>query len=462
MFQEGLGYKRIHQLLKMKLYTVRDYGRRYKNGDYGFGFNSPLIPEEKELVKLVRFAVANTSKSIESICHSLNIPYEKPVLKSLHDKEDTERSRFILESNECRSDSPEFDHGREVGMGFGPELPSQRDLKGLQEGSCGWRLYTRIIKKKRIAAVEELIAQGYSISNACKIAGVARSKYYRSKQLTKKEYSDCLLLELIELIQTKKHIDFTYGIFRVTATVNDILLNSCDTQHKELILNGSNKINHKRIQRLMASNGLNAKIKRATMPKDYYIAQKEHERLGKAKNILNRDFFTAENPMERLVTDVTYLPCTDVKFIYLSPLMDLYNQEIISFKISYSNSSNMVEGMLKHLEKDKLKGAMIHSDQGSVYTANSWVSLCDGLGVTRSMSRRGNCWDNSVMEGFFSRLKSDLRLTKREKKVIYDSKTLIAIVKDYIYWYNNERIQKRLNYLSPVQYRELNVKGVVC
>ena len=171
--------------------------------------------------------------------------------------------------------------------------------------------------------------------------------------------------------------------------------------------------------------------------------------------------------MRKLTTDVTYIPCSDQKFIYVSPLLDLFNHEVVSYSISAVNSEEFVRRMLTALPPEALKDALIHNDQGSVYWSNGWVKLCEELQVVRSMSRRGNCWDNALSENFFSGMKVDLGLTKQGYKTLLPAKEVRALVNDYMPWYNTERIQKKLNYMSPVHYREsfldkrLRANGIV-
>ena len=158
--------------------------------------------------------------------------------------------------------------------------------------------------------------------------------------------------------------------------------------------------------------------------------------------------------MRKLTTDVTYIPCRDQKFIFLSPLLDLFNCQIASYSISTVNSEALVKRMLTLLPPEMLKGAMIHNDQGSVYWSNGWVELCKKLQIVRSMSRRGNCWDNALSENFFAALKSELGLTNSAYKTLLPAKEVKEMIEDYISWYNTGRIQKKLGYMSPVQFKE--------
>ncbi len=168
-----------------------------------------------------------------------------------------------------------------------------------------------------------------------------------------------------------------------------------------------------------------------------------------ADNILNREF-TAEKPFEKLTTDVTQFNVCDDK-VYLSPVMDLYNREIVSYSISLSPSLGQVREMLNGLF-DKLPETatpIFHSDQGWQYQHNEYQRLLKEHNITQSMSRKGNCMDNGAMENFFGRLKVEMFYGEKFESV----NTFIDKLKEYIYYYNNERISIKLKNMSPVQYR---------
>ena len=256
-----------------------------------------------------------------------------------------------------------------------------------------------------------------------------------------------------------------YGIERLTGEVNNRLLKAGPGLMARILRNGT-RVNRKRVHRLMKEHGIHSRIRRRKHPANYYKAVGEMLKKNRAPNILRRDF-AAWTPMRKLTTDVTYIPCSDQKFIYVSPLLDLFNHEVVSYSISAVNSEAFVRRMLTALPPEALKDALIHNDQGSVYWSNGWVKLCEELQVVRSMSRRGNCWDNALSENFFSGMKVDLGLTKQGYKTLLPAKEVRGLVNDYMPWYNTERIQKKLNYLSPVHYREafldqrLRANGIV-
>jgi len=213
------------------------------------------------------------------------------------------------------------------------------------------------------------------------------------------------------------------------------------------------QINHKRVERIMSSCDLHAKIRRRRYPKNYYLTLKEKsEQLP--RNILARNFIS-ESPGKKFVTDITYLP-TKEGWLYLAAVMDLYNHEIVSYKTSRFMSLNLVTEVVKQMTKQgfNLQGTMIHSDMGWTYTNRVYVDCLRSLGVNQSMSRKGNCWDNACIENFFGLFKSETIKQKPSREVLSVDE-MKKLVDDYIYWFNNQRIQKKLGYLSPVNYRKL-------
>ena len=170
-----------------------------------------------------------------------------------------------------------------------------------------------------------------------------------------------------------------------------------------------------------------------------------------APNILNRNF-KATKPFEKLTTDVTEFNVCDEK-IYLSPILDMYNNEILSYSISLSpnfyQTREMLNGLIKQLPPNV--NPILHSDQGWQYQMREYQQILKDNNITQSMSRKGNCLDNSVMENFFGRLKTEMFFGEKFESV----NTFIDKLKEYIYYYNNERIITKLK-MSPVKYRTQN------
>lgn len=202
-------------------------------------------------------------------------------------------------------------------------------------------------------------------------------------------------------------------------------------------------INHKTTQKLMHELGLAGKMRRSK----YRSYRGE---VGKtAPNILNRNF-KASKPFEKLVTDVTEFAVCDEK-VYLSPVMDLYNREIVSYSISRSANFTPTREMLIELFKKLPKDSkpLMHSDQGWQYQMRVYTDLLKEHGITQSMSRKGNCLDNGAIENFFGRLKVEMFFGERFESV----KDFERKLRDYIRYFNQDRISLKLGGLSPVQYR---------
>lgn len=213
--------------------------------------------------------------------------------------------------------------------------------------------------------------------------------------------------------------------------------------HTELAKQGWT-IAKKTVLKLMRSLRLVCKVRRKKRYKSY---QGEQGRI--APNVLNREF-EAKAPNQKWVTDVTEFSVGDRK-LYLSPVMDLFDRQIISHTISSSPNLDLtntsLRGALATLECGQKP--LVHSDQGFQYQHASWRNLLEGAGATQSMSRKGNCYDNAVMENFFGHLKEELFHRVR----FLSTDALAAQLKEYIRWYNTERISTKLKGLSPVQYR---------
>ena len=202
-------------------------------------------------------------------------------------------------------------------------------------------------------------------------------------------------------------------------------------------------INHKTVSRLMRTLGLKSQIR----IKKYRSYKGE---IGKvAPNLINRDFH-ADAPNQKWTTDITEFSLFGKK-LYLSPILDMYNGEIISYNISEHPVLGQVIDMLdKAFEKIPNDTDLIfHSDQGWQYQHKMYQQKLREKGIRQSMSRKGNCLDNAIMENFFGLLKSEL-LYLREFESLEEFREELE---KYIYYYNNQRIKGKLKGLSPVQYR---------
>lgn len=210
-------------------------------------------------------------------------------------------------------------------------------------------------------------------------------------------------------------------------------------------------INHKTVLRLMKALGLKSIIR----VKKYRSYRGEQGRI--APNILERNF-KADQPNRKWATDVTEFNVSGSK-LYLSPIIDLYNGEIISYDLSERPAFAQVINMLKKgFRKIKnTENLIIHSDQGWQYQMKTYQHMLKEKGIIQSMSRKGNCLDNAVIENFFGTLKSEMFYTKKFKTI----DELKKEIKKYINYYNNDRIRLNLKGKSPVQYRTLSYNNIV-
>lgn len=208
-------------------------------------------------------------------------------------------------------------------------------------------------------------------------------------------------------------------------------------------------LNHKTVQRLMGKLGLKSKIRKVR-----YCSYKGE--VGKvAPNIINRNF-VASAPNRKWATDVTQINIGSEK-LYLSSLLDMFNGEIISYNISKSPNLAQVYDMLDKAFAlfDSLKGLVLHSDQGWQYQHYGYRKRLAERGIIQSMSRKGNCLDNAMVENFFGIMKSELLYAEKFESTEAFTKAL----DEYIEYYNHIRIKSRLNGKSPVQYRTLSLFG---
>ena len=258
-----------------------------------------------------------------------------------------------------------------------------------------------------------------------KLSGLARSTYYyyqKYQNTDKYEYEKQVIQEIFNSNKGR------YGYRRITMVMH----------------NKGYVINHKTVLKLMNSLGLKGKQRK----NDKYHSYKGQ--VGKvADNHLNREFY-AEKPFEKLTTDVTQFKIGDEK-IYLSPVMDLFNREIVSYSISTSPNlwqiREMLDGLFEKLPADATP--LFHSDQGWQYQHAEYQRLLAEHNIKQSMSRKGNCMDNGAMENFFGRLKVEMYYGEKFESV----NTFIDELKQYIDYYNNERISTKLKGMSPVKYR---------
>ena len=199
-------------------------------------------------------------------------------------------------------------------------------------------------------------------------------------------------------------------------------------------------LNHKLIRRYKHILGLET-VKRTK--KGLSFSRSKEKNLTNKVQYLIECNFKSERPGQKFSSDVSYIKCSDGT-LYLSAIKDYFNKEIVSLSTS---NINLIKESYKDLKLQE--GSIINTDQGAVYFAYEYVELAKQMGFTRSMSHRGHCWENCPIENWFCQLKHEWlcqfsKITKKQAAIE---------IKKYVHWYNNERIQKELGYLSPVQYR---------
>ena len=263
----------------------------------------------------------------------------------------------------------------------------------------------------------------------CEALGVSRSGFYAwcSRSRSQRSQADELIGNLVR--QSFLGSDRTYGARRVWRDVL-ALGHDCGLH---------------RIERLMRLQALRARPKRRGLPKD------RGERSAVAENVLDRQF-QAEAPNQKWVADFTYI-WTAEGWLYVAVVLDLFSRRAVGWSMQESMTSQLVADalMMAVWRRGKPMALLHHSDQGSQYTSEHFQGLLKDQGITCSMSRAGEVWDNSAMESFFSSLK-----TERTSRKIYRSRTdARSDVFDYIErFYNPTRRHSTLGYVSPIQFEE--------
>jgi transposase InsO family protein len=277
--------------------------------------------------------------------------------------------------------------------------------------------------------IVEALHGKYSIAELCMFLQISRSGYYKYVKRQLQPNPDEEIQDKIGKLYWQRK--GTFGYRRIQT---------------ELKRQFDQVVNHKKVLRIMQDMGIKAKIRRKR-----HIHIKQAADLGNriAENILNRDFHT-DKPNQKWVTDVTYIQTTE-GWLYLSPIMDLFNNEIISYCIQDRNDIPLVLETVKQAFENRkdASGVILHSDRGFQYTSYEYHDMLQKVGARISMSRKGNCYDNACIESFFSHLKT-------EELYLYDipdKKEAQRRIEEYIRYYNEERIQLNKNKLTPVEYR---------
>ena len=275
--------------------------------------------------------------------------------------------------------------------------------------------------------IEQLKTE-YPISRICLVLEVKRRSYYKWCQNGRKIANNFNEEDAKIISEEHKNNNKIYGTIRLKHAI----------QNKLGII-----FNHKKIRRYKKILKLET-IKKTKKGLSVSRA-KEKNLVNKAPYLIECNF-KSDALGQKLSSDVSYIKCSDGT-LYLSAVKDYFNNEIVSYSTSNNNDINLILDSYKNLNIKE--NAMINTDQGAVYFSYEYIEFAQKNKFTRSMSHKGHCWENSPIENWFMQLKNEWlylfeKLTRKEAK---------EEIKKYVQWYNTERIQKKLGYLSPIQYR---------
>src|SRR5699024_6479942 len=260
----------------------------------------------------------------------------------------------------------------------------------------------------------------------CKFLGVTRSGYYAFVHRLGKPEKDAALAEVIAQQRERSYRTYGYRRMLLLLKIQNIFCNP------------------KTVLRIMKKYDLLSEIRRRRKWKQ--MGQQVH----KYKNLLNREFH-ADRPNSKWVTDISYIH-TKQGVLYLSMIRDLYDNSIVAYKTGTEQTVNLVLDTIRLAMKGAKKKVaaelQLHSDQGFQYTSQAYFNLTKSYGITPSMSRRGNCYDNAMAENFFSILKTEC-IYRHKPASFCEAKEMID---RYIHFYNHERIQSKTG-VAPLTLR---------
>jgi putative transposase len=281
------------------------------------------------------------------------------------------------------------------------------------------------VDKRVVLQIVGELRKRYSVTAILKVLEVPRSTYYRwlnGFEEYRNEHEDII-------IEICKATNYRNGHRKIRAILK--------LQHHI-------HLNRNTVQKIMQKHHLQCKVK----PKRKWKSQGESEVI--APNILKRNF-SASKPNEKWVTDITYIQYGS-ETLYLSTIMDLYNNEIVAYKLyNHQQTPLVIDTLVEALNNRKHpEGVIVHSDQGSVYTSYVFQNHLKKNHLISSMSRRGNCWDNAVIESFHSNIKTEEFQYCKFNSI--SNLDVVSKIDIYIYHYNEERIQEKLGYLTPKEF----------
>ncbi|WP_410405569.1 IS3-like element IS1397 family transposase [Escherichia coli] len=382
-------------------------------------------PEDKLCVVL--YALGH-SESLPRVAARFNIPSHNTVKNWIKGYRKSGNEAFIRRRKEKSMTRSDDTHENEANMT--PE-EMKNELRYLRaENAYLKAMQEHFLEKKPPGAGEKTkvirsLRCGHCQSDLLKAAGLARSTlYYQlSLQKAKDKYAD--VKQLIASIFHEHR--GCYGYRRI----------HCELQKRGLKFSG------KTVRKLMQQLGLKSPVRLKK-----YRSYRGNMGLA-AENILQRQF-KAEAPCEKWVTDITEFRAGGQK-LYLSPILDLFNGEIVAWETACRPTEELVKRMLNKGLESLAEGEkpLLHSDQGWHYRIKSYQSALADRGLVQSMSRKGNCLDNAVMENFFGHLKEEIYYRRDYRSV----EELENAVNEYITYWNQKRIKLSLGGLSPVEYR---------
>ncbi|AXO82581.1 IS3-like element IS1397 family transposase [Escherichia coli] len=382
-------------------------------------------PEDKLCVVL--YALGH-SESLPRVAARFNIPSHNTVKNWIKGYRKSGNEAFIRRRKEKSMTRSDDTHENEANMT--PE-EMKNELRYLRaENAYLKAMQEHLLEKKPPGAGEKTkvirsLRCGHCQSDLLKAAGLARSTlYYQlSLQKAKDKYAD--VKQLIASIFHEHR--GCYGYRRI----------HCELQKRGLKFSG------KTVRKLMQQLGLKSPVRLKK-----YRSYRGNMGLA-AENILQRQF-KAEAPCEKWVTDITEFRAGGQK-LYLSPILDLFNGEIVAWETAWRPTEELVKRMLNKGLESLAEGEkpLLHSDQGWHYRIKSYQSALADKGLVQSMSRKGNCLDNAVMENFFGHLKEEMYYRRDYRSV----EELENAVNEYITYWNQKRIKLSLGGLSPVEYR---------
>ena len=268
----------------------------------------------------------------------------------------------------------------------------------------------------------------YSISRLCAMLGIGRSAYYawKKRKPGQREQNNQALIEHIRRVYKKYRK--TYGSPRVYAQLK-----------KEGI-----SCNKKRVARLMRQNGIKCQRKYRKI----ITTDSKHD-FPVAPNVLNREF-KAEKPNQKWVSDITYIP-TDEGWLYVAGVLDLFSRRIVGWDMSGQIDATLVENALRMAlyQRQPGKELLHHSDRGSQYASHQIRNILAANQITVSMSRTGNCYDNAVMESFWSSLKNEWVHHQKYQTRSQARTDIFSYIEGF---YNTVRLHSTLGYLSPSEF----------